>query len=142
MVSFTRNCQRSVLRQRHRAIHHDPELYPDPYVFNPRRWLSPKYPTTYREPLDKFPNIQNFSAFGFGRRICPGMNIAENSLNLLVARMAWATHISRRPGVEVPLYDYTSGFNVQPKPFVFDLVPRDETRKLQVERIWENNKRP
>ena len=74
--------------------------------------------------------------------MCPGMNIAENSLNLLVARMAWATHISRRPGVEVPLYDYTSGFNVQPKPFVFDLVPRDETRKLQVERIWENNKRP
>ncbi|KAL6241779.1 hypothetical protein RBB50_011312 [Rhinocladiella similis] len=75
------------------AIHRDPELYPDPEAFNPERWLSPQY-STYREPLDKFPNLQNHSAFGFGRRICPGKNIADNSLHILIARMAWATHIS------------------------------------------------
>lgn len=73
---------------RDRAIYYDLELYPDLEVFNPARWLSPKYPTTYREPLDKYPNLQNFSAFGFGRRSCPGMNIAENSLYILIARMA------------------------------------------------------
>ncbi|KAK5445352.1 hypothetical protein LTS15_010133 [Exophiala xenobiotica] len=121
------------------AIHRDPDLYPDPETFNPSRWLSPEYPT-FREPLDKFPNLQNFSAFGFGRRICPGMNLAENSLHLLIARMAWATKISKRPGIDVPLYDYTAGFNVQPKPFVFDLKPRNQARKNIVDKLWENGK--
>lgn len=51
--------------------------------------------------------------------------------------MAWATEISQRAGVEVPLYDYTAGFNVQPKPFVFDLKPRSEARQRLVETTWE-----
>ncbi|KAK5019977.1 hypothetical protein LTR16_000079 [Cryomyces antarcticus] len=120
------------------AINRDPHLYPDPETFNPARWLEPQYPT-YREPLTTYPTIQNFSAFGFGRRICPGMNIAERSLNLLVARVAWTFNISkardeRGREIAVPLYDYTSGFNVQPKPFAFDMKARSEDKARMVER--------
>ncbi len=68
------------------------------------------------------------------------MNIAENSLHLVVARIAWTANISKRPGVEVPLYDYTAGFNVQPKPFVFDLEVRSEKRKRVVDRTWDTGK--
>jgi cytochrome P450 len=105
------------------AIHRDPALYPDPENFRPERWLEPSWPT-YREPLTQFPNLQNFSAFGFGRRICPGQAIAERSLNIAVARVAWGCTVSRIEGVEVPLYDYTAGLNVQPKKFHFDLEER------------------
>ena len=70
-----------------RAIHRDPELYPDPDSFNPARWLEPAYPT-YCEPLSTYPNLQNISAFSFGRRICPGLNIAERLLNIVVVRLA------------------------------------------------------
>ncbi|KIX97617.1 uncharacterized protein Z520_06395 [Fonsecaea multimorphosa CBS 102226] len=122
------------------AIHRDPELYPSPESFNPARWLDASFPT-FREPLSKFPNLQNYSCFGFGRRICPGMNIAENSLHLLVARIAWAAHISKRPDVDVPLYDYTAGFNVQPRPFVFDLKPRSGERMAIVDKVWEEGRR-
>jgi hypothetical protein len=121
-----------------RAIHREEALYPDPETFNPDRWLSPSYPT-FREPLSKFPNLQNFSAFGFGRRICPGLNIAEKSLFLLTARLAWACNISKRPGYEVPWYDYTAGFNVQPKPFIFDLVARSKEKRAFVEEQWLRN---
>ncbi|RFU73869.1 cytochrome p450 [Trichoderma arundinaceum] len=105
------------------AIHRDPTLYPDPESFRPERWLEPSWPS-YREPLTQFPNLQNFSAFGFGRRICPGQSIAERSLNIVVARIGWGCTVSKIKDVEVPLYDYTTGFNVQPKKFHFSLEPR------------------
>ena len=67
------------------------------------------------------------------------MNIAENSLNLLVARIAWAADIQKRKGVEVPDYDYTSGFNVQPRGFVFDLRERGRRGEV-VERVWREGR--
>lgn len=123
------------------AIHREEALYPDPETFLPDRWLEPSYPT-YREPLTQYPNIANYSAFGFGRRICPGMHIAERSLNILVARVAWACDISKKIGkdgneVEVPLYDYVEGFNVQPNWFAFDLKVRNEERWNLVQRAYE-----
>lgn len=124
------------------AIHRDEALYPDPESYNPDRWLDPKYPS-YREPLTQYPNVANYSCFGFGRRICPGMHIAERSLNILVARIAWACNISKKidsdgKEVEVPLYDYVSGFNVQPNWFAFDLKVRSEERWDIVKEAYEH----
>jgi hypothetical protein len=118
-------------------------LYPDPETFNPDRWLNPAYPT-YREPLSVHPNLQGFSAFGFGRRICPGLNIAERSLNILTARIAWACHISKQnqangKAIHVPWYNYTTGFNVQPHWFPFELEPR-KGRDQIVEKEWLEEK--
>lgn len=98
------------------SIHRQPSLYPDPDAFRPERWLEPSYPT-YKEPLSTYPNLQNFSAFGFGRRICPGMHVAERSLYILVARIAWAADIGPVSDAEgnsmwPPSYEYVAGFNV------------------------------
>lgn len=124
------------------AIHRDAAMYPDPETFNPSRWLDPSFPTTYKEPLTTYPNLHNYSAFGFGRRICPGQNIAERSLNILIARIAWACDLRKArdgEGKEItpPDYDYTAGFNVQPHWFPFELKVRSHERLEVVDRELE-----
>ncbi|KAF8242601.1 cytochrome P450 [Wilcoxina mikolae CBS 423.85] len=126
------------------AIHRDTSLYPDPESFNPNRWLDPEWPT-YKPNQSINPNLQNYSAFGFGRRICPGLNIAERSLYILTARVLWACDLRKKVDPEtgkevaVPEYAYTEGFNVQPLPFDFKLVERKGRRKV-CEDVWEKAK--
>lgn len=125
------------------AIHRDPDLYPEPDVYNPGRWLDPAFPT-YKEPLTVYPNLQNFTAFGHGRRICQGINIAESSANLQVVLLAWGSDIGRArdaDGNEIvpPFYDYEIGFNVAPKPFRFTLTPRSPEQAALIESVYQQS---
>ncbi|KAL1941273.1 hypothetical protein VTO73DRAFT_7485 [Trametes versicolor] len=80
------------------AIMQDPELFPEPETFRPERFLG----TTN-------PKLQNFTMqFGFGRRICPGLHIANQSVFIVIARLLWAFNV-------VP--DFTSGLITRPNPF-------------------------
>ncbi|PKI55599.1 abscisic acid 8'-hydroxylase 3-like [Punica granatum] len=62
------------------SIHHDPEVYPKPEVFNPHRFDAPPKPYT-------------FLGFGSGPRMCPGMNLAKLEISIfihhLVCRYKW-----------------------------------------------------
>lgn len=114
------------------AIHREEELYPDSENFSPNRFLEKGYPT-YKQPLNTNPNIKRFSAFGFGRRICPGLETADRSLFIQIALLAWSCHVSKKVDVSgkeipVPWYDYTEGSNVMPNKFDFDLKPRSQER--------------
>lgn len=106
------------------GIHRQPDLYPDPETFLPERWIEEAYPT-YQEPLSTCPNLSNFSAFGFGRRICPGLHIAENSLYLLTSRIAWAFDIKAKPNIMYKDDDYLPRGVTQPQWFDFALLPRN-----------------
>lgn len=69
------------------------------------------------------------------------MNIAERSLYILTARIAWACHVEKKRDsngkiVDVPWYDYTNGFNVQPNWFPFSMTPRKGRDKI-VMRDWD-----
>lgn len=56
------------------------------------RWLNPEYPT-FQAPLTKFPNLQRNAAFGFGRRICPGLALAERELFIEITMLMWACSV-------------------------------------------------
>lgn len=59
------------------GIHHDKSTYPDPWTFNPDRFLS--------HPCSAL--THDHHAFGFGRRICPGLDLAANSLYISIAHL-------------------------------------------------------
>lgn len=126
------------------AIHRDAVLYPDGDIFNPERWLSDKYPT-FKAPLEQYPNIKRYSAFGFGRRICPGFEVAERSLFMQIACLGWACRISKKvvdgEEVSIPYYDYTTGAQSFPKTFPFEVKPRDSWRMDLLRESWEQGLR-
>lgn len=61
------------------AMHHDERVYSDPFTFQPGRYL-PLEEGGRAEPLP----VGNF---GFGRRVCIGRSLAENSLLIVLAVM-------------------------------------------------------
>ncbi|KAG8769166.1 hypothetical protein FRC12_005129 [Ceratobasidium sp. 428] len=55
---------------------HDPDVYPEPDKFKPSRYLVENPP----------PDPENY-AFGFGRRICPGIHIAQQSMWISISNI-------------------------------------------------------
>jgi hypothetical protein len=83
--------------------------------------------------------------FGFGRRICPGMNIAKRSLDLLTARLLWAFNLSHKRDpqgneIPIPLYDYTAGFNTQPERFELDIKARSEMKVELIKKAYNQSR--
>lgn len=70
------------------------------------------------------PNDRDHYSYGGGRRICPGMHVAERSLFLNIARLLWAfdiRHAKDSNGMDIPV-DATfegmvPGATAAPMPF-------------------------
>ncbi|KAG2102493.1 cytochrome P450 [Suillus discolor] len=97
----------------------DPQTYASPLQFNPERFLSNdgKKPETDPRTI----------CFGFGRRICPGIHLAEASVWISVVMSLAVFDISKvvENGVEItPEVDPSSGTISHPKPFKCSIKPR------------------
>lgn len=105
------------------AMSHDESMYPDPMTFRPERFMDAP------AAKDGGPCDPNTIAFGWGRRICPGRFLAENSLWLHVATTLACFSISPIIGSDgkpvIPPRDYTSGLASRPKSFSCHVLPRN-----------------
>ncbi|KAH8824336.1 cytochrome P450 [Flagelloscypha sp. PMI_526] len=92
---------------------HDEELYPDPFTFNPDRHIAKPGKPAQKDP--------RFACFGWGRRVCPGMHLADATVFLMIANALAVLQISKavdENGVEVtPVHEYTTGLISHLKPF-------------------------
>ncbi|MED6157489.1 hypothetical protein PIB30_023530 [Stylosanthes scabra] len=64
------------------AIHRDPEAWKDPHEFCPERFLD--------NDIDFLGQYFELIPFGAGRRICPGINMALASLDLILANLLYS----------------------------------------------------
>ncbi|KAB5566218.1 cytochrome P450 [Coniochaeta sp. 2T2.1] len=111
------------------SIHLNEKDFPDPHSFKPERFLTERdYPGTF-----------GHSAFGWGRRVCPGMHVGNNSVALNIARILWAFDIGPAKSasgqdVDVDIFAFTNGFNSVPLPFQSSIKPRSARHAEVIER--------
>ncbi|KAF2237759.1 cytochrome P450 [Viridothelium virens] len=142
------------------AINLNEEYYPEPHLFEPRRFLAlemnklskfeaaPGYlpvtdgtagfTITPPELTGKaHPSPKGHSSFGWGRRICPGADLASNTLFIVLAKLIWAFDFLPADGRKPEDYDifaYTQGFNIRPQRFECKIRLRDGDRKVVLNR--------
>ncbi|KID68700.1 Cytochrome P450, partial [Metarhizium hybridum] len=117
------------------GMQHDPERFADPDTFNPERYvgvlqLASELANGDWEKRDHY-------AYGSGRRLCPGIHLAERSLFIAMAKLLWALNIEAGVDAEGRVMDadvsaegaYASGLLVCPKQFPCRITPRSQARK-------------
>ncbi|KAJ6551141.1 cytochrome P450 [Mycena capillaripes] len=122
------------------GIFHDPgkfsELYDDPEDFIPDRYLLTENGT--KPGVDGSDLRPNF-AFGAGRRICPGIHVAQHTINLNVMNLLWAFNFGKdidadgKP-VELDTMDYLPGLTSKPRSFKCRITPRTAEKAEMIER--------
>lgn len=113
----------------HWAIHRDSDYYgADVDSFNIDRWL-----TDNGSKLNT--NMRHFQ-FGFGRRVCPGQHIANQSVYINAATLLWAFNITKkrdangRP-IEIDTLNFTNTVNSHPELFQAAFEPRLDSSVLR-----------
>ncbi|KAF9225701.1 cytochrome P450 [Gyrodon lividus] len=107
----------------HWAISRDPVAFPDPETFDPQRWL---------DPNGQLRTDMRFYTFGFGRRACPGLHVANRSLYINLALLLWSFRIMERPDARIDVNAFTDSVISRPVPFEVDFVPRMGEEWLRV----------
>ncbi|KAK7032180.1 hypothetical protein VNI00_013354 [Paramarasmius palmivorus] len=122
------------------GIYHNPEHFDNPETFDPERYVLHEYgikegvdPNTFRDNI----------AFGYGRRSCPGIHLAENSINLNTMNFIWAFNFELAKDnagneIKVDLDHYEKGGLLpNPLPFQCQIIPRNESVPNVVKREFK-----
>lgn len=99
----------------HLAIANDPEVFPEPHVFNPQRWI---------DDTGRIRDDLRFFTFGFGRRVCPGQHVANRSIFINTALILWAFRLSENPAAKIDTHAFSDTATVHAAPFEVCLEKR------------------
>ena len=105
----------------------DPTLHESPETFNPSRYLNkPLSAAEYFSTTD--PYDRDHFTYGAGRRICPGVHVAERSLYINIVRTLWGFNILKAidesGNIIEPSTKLMPGFFTVPEPFKARVVVR------------------
>jgi len=126
------------------TINMDPKRFPNPRQFMPERYAQ-DFQSLGESAANPDASKRDQFTFGAGRRICPGIHVAERSLFLAISRILWAFEIRPKMDAQdrpiLPDADkYTQGFVCMPEEFEVDIKPVSKERAEMVEREWAQAK--
>ncbi|KAJ7091817.1 cytochrome P450 [Mycena epipterygia] len=115
-------------------MEHDPVVYPDPDIFKPERWL---------DTNGQLREDYSTTAFGWGRRTCPGSPFAERSLWMNVVLWLWTFDIGRAPGYTYVSDDsaFLPDFGTAPKPFPAIFKLRSAQHEMVAKQEWQDSEK-
>ncbi|XP_077221343.1 flavonoid 3'-monooxygenase CYP75B137-like [Tasmannia lanceolata] len=100
------------------AIQRDPSMWENPLEFKPERFLTPGNKWDYRG------NDFNYFPFGSGRRICPGISLAERSLIYVLGSLLHSFDWKLPEGTKFSLSDQFLGVIKIKNPVMAIPTPR------------------
>ncbi|OJJ54811.1 hypothetical protein ASPSYDRAFT_210517 [Aspergillus sydowii CBS 593.65] len=123
------------------AIGMDPKRHANPRQYNPDRFKDDRQSLGDAAANPDGTKRDAFT-FGAGRRICPGIHVAERSLFLGISRILWSFDI--RPAKDAAGKDIipdqerlTQGFVCMPEEFPASITPRSKERADRIRNEWE-----
>ncbi|KAF9770795.1 hypothetical protein IL306_011597 [Fusarium sp. DS 682] len=121
------------------SANNDPSLFPNPREFDPSRH-DPSRSFAEAAAAADYRHRDQWT-FGAGRRICPGIHVAERTLFLATARLMWAFNIRKARGpdgleIEVDRDEVTQSIAARPVPFRCEITPRSEKHARLIVEAW------
>jgi len=129
------------------AIMTDPNRYTEPRRFNPDRFADDSDGVSMAEmAAHPDPSKRDTVGFGAGRRICPGMHVADRSLFLGITGILWSFSITPKKDAQgedmLPDADnLVVAISARPESFEANILPRDEKRARIIREQWEDAQR-
>ncbi|KYG42455.1 hypothetical protein M433DRAFT_545453 [Acidomyces richmondensis BFW] len=123
------------------AINMDPTRAPIPRKFDPTRYEKDNL-SLYDSTSNPDATKRDHFTFGAGRRICPGIHVAERGLFLGISRIPWAFDINpaenkRGEPIILDQEKLSQGFVCMPEDFPAQIRPRSLKRAELVKSEWE-----
>lgn len=110
----------------HWSISRDAEVYPDPDAFKPQRWI---------DDQGRVRDEPKFFTYGFGRRRCPGLHLANRSIFINSLLVLWAFHLTLDTTKPLNGWGFMTAMLPTDKPYAIDFKTRfsevDLRRMLQ-----------
>jgi hypothetical protein len=118
----------------------DASIHDDPTTFNPSRYLDkPLSAAEYINVND--PYQRDHFTYGAGRRVCPGVHVAERSLFINIVRTLWGFNIEKSRdkagNVVEPETEMAPGFLSVPKPFKAHITVRSPQHEKVIREAYE-----
>ncbi|KIW24687.1 uncharacterized protein PV07_10388 [Cladophialophora immunda] len=107
--------------------------YAEPEIFQPLRFMEDELHAA-ASALDQDWMKRDHFHYGFGRRLCQGIYVAESSLYITIARILWGYDIKKRPECHLSMRDKTGGLVTKPKPFTVSIAVRGSVFETTIRR--------